>query len=411
LLWNYGAAGVINIDSVEVRVFATEMVYVAEGNYCLGDGNGSARSLNSFQLKSPQNNYALITDGWSHLINTGGLYSSGSVDDNTVTNDGIRISGIGGLDMNDDKVADYPNFPTGYKGFYCMKYKVTQGQYTDFLNTVCASDTTASVMNDVQNPVNPYALKSIPKQLQAVWRFLEFFYNGGPDPNDTKRHSITFDSLQSRFIVSRPDRAYAQMDMNKALSFSEWSGLRPMSELEFEKACRGPIPPYYAYPDREDKAWGVDTAYAPNNYNGALTFSGAENGTEFFADYDADKRNYDPTFYSTIDGDGGQGPYRVGIYATNTSTRISSGASYYGIMDFSKITSEIVVPLGSARYREFNYSVNGKGVLSAFGNHSSFPNLTERVPETVNRFYSTSTRGGTNGFDGFRAVRLAPSDN
>src|SRR4051794_30700617 len=28
LLWNYGAAGVTNIDSVEVRMFATEMVYV-----------------------------------------------------------------------------------------------------------------------------------------------------------------------------------------------------------------------------------------------------------------------------------------------------------------------------------------------------------------------------------------------
>lgn len=32
-LWNYGADGFSNIDSVELRFFATEMVFVPEGNF------------------------------------------------------------------------------------------------------------------------------------------------------------------------------------------------------------------------------------------------------------------------------------------------------------------------------------------------------------------------------------------
>ena len=70
LLWNYGADGVTKIDSVEIRVFATEMVYVPEGSFAIGDGNGTQRSSNSFQLKNAPNNYAVITNLWSPLINT-----------------------------------------------------------------------------------------------------------------------------------------------------------------------------------------------------------------------------------------------------------------------------------------------------------------------------------------------------
>lgn len=417
LLWNYGAAGVTNIDSVEVRVFATEMVYVPQGNYCLGDGNGTQRSSYSFQQKNAPNNYAVISDKWSPLINTddgsGSAYSPVH-DDITIFKNGFRISGTQGLDLNDDKTADNPDYPTGYKAFYCMKYKVTQGQYADFLNTPYANDTSAYALNSYldqhRDYYNPGRYNTVPKELRA------YYWVIGDDMNytfpDRARNTIIFDSLTLKFNVTRPDRAYGRMNLPKSLSFADWLGLRPMSELEFEKACRGPLPPKL-----NERAWGDDSQYPASLPSYPFNFSGPENGTEVFSDYDVSKRNMDPVGSSpsaspTTGGDGGSGPYRVGIYATNTSSRVSSGSSYYGITDLSKITSEIVIPLSNSAYRTHSFFSVGKGILSAFGYSYRFSNLDAPVPETTIKFTYTSARGNmSNLYAGFHAARLAPSDN
>jgi hypothetical protein len=420
LVWNYGSAGVANIDSVEVRVFATEMVFIPQGNYCLGDGNGTSRSDNAFQLKSARDNYAVITDKWSPLINTSNpSYGFSPVgDDAAVYINGIRISGLDGIDMNNDKVADFPNFPTGYRSFYCMKYKVTQGQYADFLNTVCANDTATAALDAYLNqPVSQYfgisKLEAAPKELKAIWLKLGDLLG----VTDDQRHTIKFDPPQLKFTVSRPDRAYSLMDMNKGLAFSEWFGLRPMSELEFEKTSRGPLPPVL-----NEKSWGEDSKI-PLYYSAvstSLTLSGIENGTEYFSNYDITKRNFLPyspngSFNSVTGGDGGVGPYRVGIYANDTSSRLSSGAGYYGVMDMSKISGEFVLPVSTAENRSFNYNTNGKGVLSAIGNNYSFvTTFGTSFPSSIFRNYFVSKRGNINptlSNSGFRAVRLAPSDN
>jgi hypothetical protein len=421
LLWNYGAAGVVNIDSVEVRVFATEMVYIPQGNYCLGDGNGASRSDNSFQLKNSPNNYAVINDKWSALINTyNPNYVFSAPDDAVVNASGIRISGLNGIDINNDKVAEFPNYPTGYRIFYCMKYKITQGQYTDFLNTVCANDTTLTAIENYLKQPNQYftygKLQGIPKQLLAVWVRLADYLTWAPA--DVQRYSIALDSVQAKFTVSRPDRAYDVMDMNRGLSFSEWFGLRPMSELEFEKTNRGPLPAVF-----NERSWGQDSqipvAFVGGFVN--LKLSGIENGTEVFSDYDITKRNYLPFnprsvgVFTVTGGDNGVGPYRVGIYANDTSSRVSSGAGYYGVMDMRKISGEYVLPLSTVENRSFNYNMNGKGVLSALGNNYSFSTaFGPSFSSTIFKNYFVSKRGNINptlGNYGFRAVRVAPTDN
>ena len=121
LLWNYGADGVGAIDSVEIKVFATEMVYVPSGSYVLGDGDGKQTKSNAaFQMKNNPFNYVSVTDKWSPIINTnnGDIY----LEDINTRIDGFRISGVNGLDINRDKISEFPDYPTGYKAFYCMKY-------------------------------------------------------------------------------------------------------------------------------------------------------------------------------------------------------------------------------------------------------------------------------------------------
>ncbi len=414
LFWDYGAAGVTNIDSVEVRVFATEMVYVPQGSYCLGDGNGSQYSAASFHLKNSLN-YSVINDKWSPLINT---YSSSSEynranDDDILYNQGIRISGINGIDINNDKVTDYLNYPTGYKSFYCMKYKVTQGQYTDFLNTIFSTDTSSSALDYfVSTNTDPNKLKAVPKALKAVWYPLaDYLYS---TPTDYNRNTILLDTIQIKFIVLRPDRAYGIMDIKKSLSFSDWAGLRPMSELEFEKSCRGPLPSVFY-----EKPWGYDSMYVQDNSNYYEPFklSGTENGTEFFLDYNITRRNLEPSINGTVNGDGGVGPYRVGIYATDTSSRVSAQASYYGIMDLIKNTAELIIPANDAISRTLNYNINGQGVLTPFGLNYRFRNIQNNFSQTIPLSYVksngvTSWRGGSGAvYYGFRAVRSAPSDN
>jgi len=437
-LWNYGNDGVTNIDSAEVRVFATEMVYVSEGMFSIGDGNGQQRSFYSFQLKNAPNNYVTITDKWSPLINTFINNNTGGIDDINLYRDGIRVSGLDGLDIDGDKSSDYTNFPTGYRAFYAMKYEVTQGQYADFLNTLSLKDT-----NNNMFYVDTFRLKRVhPKHKQALQNLDPFL---GNIPTESYRHTISLDTVEVKYRVSRPDRAYGMSNQIHFVSFIDWAGLRPMTELEFEKACRGPLPPYYWTPTgitmRNDTtikwfggdwAWGNDTTTPrTNNFYGGqniLNFSGIENGTESFTNYNILKRYINPQGSASIlgniagmftftGGDDGRGPFRVGIFANDSSSRISSGASYYGIMDMSKNVNEIVISISTNSARTLSYKMHGDGILNASGQSQDFFNTNLMGP--INSTFlmksgEVSNRSGNysqQGFNGFRGVRTAIADN
>ncbi len=438
LLWHYGADLVTNIDSVEVKLFATEMVYVPGGSFALGDGNGSLKSNSAFQLKNAPNNYVMITEQWSPLINTKNNNELSGQDDITLFNDGVRISGLQGLDINNDKIADLPDFPTGYRSFYCMKYDVTQGQYTDFLNTLSLRDssTFSPFLSDTVR------LKRINPKYKLALRRLDVFYFS--KPLNPLRHTIALDTVQGKYTVTRPDRAIGNTSPEQALSFNDWAGLRPISEPEFEKAARGPMAPVYkkissyAISDSSlgwsgfDWAWGNDTLsnrVTSYNANLILNYNGVENGKEFFTNYNYLKRYFNPLFANssrnptaTIErrftgGDQEDGPYRVGIFATDSSDRIISGASYYGIMDLSKGVGKNVVSMGLETGRSQSFKKHGDGYLNAYGNHEplefSSINLSFGIASAsfIYRLEAVSNRNNNSTYTGIRCVRTAPSDN
>ena len=116
-------------------------------------------------------------------------------------------------------------------------------------------------------------------------------------------------------------------------------------------------------------------------------------------------------------GDDGRGPFRVGIFANDSSSRISSGASYYGIMDMSKNVNEIVISISSNSARTLSYKMHGDGILNASGQSQDFfnNNLMGSINSTfLMKSGEVSNRSGNylqQGFTGFRGVRTATADN
>ena len=234
----------------DVRVIAIEMVFIPQGAFYAGD----ATSPNSIRTSTADNSPIQIAS--EAALPT--------------------ISSFG-----DGNYSLTANFRKGFAAFYIMKYEISQGQYTDFLNTI--------------------------GQLQASNRF--------PNVYGTNRNRVGYNTITTEYYTDRPDRAMNYISWSDFVAYLDWAALRPLTELEYEKACRGPLAPV-----PNEYAWGT------TSYTAGFTLSGAEDGTETFTDPGANMRLI---IDNITGGDGGQGPVRVGIFATpTTDTRAAAGASY-----------------------------------------------------------------------------------
>ena len=311
--WNYGADGVADDANVDIKVFGIEMCFVPEGNFYLGDG-GSPNSNSCFE--GTDNNPVQISND-EVIVRMDGTYSAGG---DVTLQSGVKVDGDGGICTTGTGVIDNANYPTGYKAFYCMKYGITQGQWVDFCNTITSA------------------------QASQLW-FIE----------SNSRHG-TLGGSYPDFTTSRPDRNYNYYSVMDGMAYADWAGLRPMTELEFEKACRG-----NQNAIANEYAWGTNTI-CPDT---SLTISGTEDGTETITtDVSNGACHYGCNELSG--GDGGYGPLRAGIFAESTTDRKGSGATFYGIMEMSGNLEERPVTLGNLTGRGFTGS-HGDGIITIDG--------------------------------------------
>ncbi len=294
LVWDYAADGVTSAATVRVKAFAIEMCYIPQGAFSLGSGGAETSAFYSYPTTT--NPYTVSSEGAITVgTSAGNLY--------------YPSSPYGG-----DQSGPVPAaFPKGYNAFYIMKYEASQGQYADFLNTITST--------------------------QASARY--------PNSNASYRHTIS--GSHPNYSASRPDRACNYLSWLDLAAYADWAALRPMSELEFEKACRGT-----ASAVANEYAWGNTTITQ------ATTITGAENGTETVNG----NCSYGSATYGG--GDGGQGPLRCGIFATGSSTRESAGASYYGVMELSGCLWKRPVTVGNSTGRGFT-GLQGDGSLATNG--------------------------------------------
>jgi formylglycine-generating enzyme required for sulfatase activity len=292
LRWDYGSDGIAGGTNVEVKVFAIEMVRVLEGAFNAGGGGGTS------------------------------AFTSTTISTATATTAPSGIGTLGG------EAGGYPtgqtapanaSWPNGYNAFYCMKYEVTQQQYVDFLNTLTQTQVDARK------------------------------YTGS-----TSRYAITGTAVGS-YSTTNPNVACNFLSWADDAAYADWSGLRPMTELEFEKACRGPLLAVSG-----EFAWGTATL-ASSVYT--LSNVGASNeGIETNYSTTAGNAMCSPTM--AMSG----GPLRVGIFSANglNSGRVSAGASYWGIMELSGNLCERSVTIIYPKARAFT-GTHGDGVLDTNG--------------------------------------------
>ena len=256
---------------------------------------GSGGSETSAFRDGQSNNPFLVTNA---TINFGA--ASGNL--NTLTND-VTPGAIPAA------------FPTGAKAFWIMKYECTQQQYVDFLNHL---DLAAATVNKTDVIT-------------------------GTHPN---------------LVAPQPERGIGQLGFNSTAALADWSCLRPYSEMEFEKVCRGANTP--AVPN--EYPWG-NTSFVQLV---SVSNAGAVNETV------SNPANANVNIYS-------YGlPARVGSFARNTnSTRTSSGAAFYGVMNMADNLREITIS-ATQEGVFLDAAVHGDGYLNTNGDGKS------NIPEWTN---------------------------
>jgi hypothetical protein len=175
-----------------------------------------------------------------------------------------------------------------------------------------------------------------------------------PNLNNNTRHTITFNTTLGRYEAGEPNRGGNYLSFEDVTAYLDWAALRPITELEYEKATRGTLPVLAG-----QWAWGSKAA---SNLTNVLTLNGPENGTETVnTPANANIRLGNTPLGGVAPGQE-WGPVGCGIFArNNTPTRTTTGAAYWGGMEWSGNVAELVISIFATTYT----GQWGNGMLNA----------------------------------------------
>ncbi len=364
--WSYGQDGLSDATASAAntltRVYGIEMVNVPDGAFFAGDGSSSS-DYRFKQGSADDQPWYVRSENAITTTNTatGGFY--------------YQSTGAPGEDPTGSSFLVSNSFPKGYKSFYLMKYELTEGEWVSFFNTLspAARDN-----------------RDITSSLQG----------GKGSSGVVNRNTISWDPAKPMFPAStqRPSRAMTYISWPDAAAFADWAALRPMTELEFEKAARGadihPVPDEFAWGSASHQAAAASGIYPDQD----------EVGTEALLDGSANL-NRNLLGWSSGDGrfggpaEGQKGALRAGIFAEASSSRQTSGAGYYGNMELSGNVTEPAVTVGRSEGRQFLGS-HGDGELSILAGYEGgatnvdWPGIDQNADHGVTGTLGIGYRGG-----------------
>lgn len=310
-------------NTIEVQLFAVEMVYVPTGSFYVGDS-----------------------------VSQKHLYHASSGAPFYIENESlIAVDSVAGLWAKENSLTENipASFPKGYNGFYAMKYEISQDQYVAFLNSL--------TLVQQQNRV-----KTSPTSSSRSFAFYSgnnvYNRNGiviqQPGVLSTQTPALFAVDGNNNGVYNEPadggNRACNFLNYEDLLAYLDWAGLRPMTELEFEKMARGPLQPI-----EKEFAWGTPYVIDANT---VINDGEASEKVQEIGD--------DSIGLASHGYIGLAGGLRNGFAATANANRTQAGASYYGVMELSGNLWEYVVKaLNQGLVFTGN---NGDGELDISGN-------------------------------------------
>ena len=328
------------------KVLGTEMVHVPAGSFYIGDGD-----YDSYEFKLKQ----ITNVDQSNGISLYYYYNGSSTTYYNITS----------------------SFPMGVNAFYCMKYEITQGQYVDFLNSLTIAQQVARTTVDPTSSAGTYAMEASGANRNRIviatpgTGIIPATYACNLNVNNGYNSSDDGQSIACNYLSDHDLFAYL-----------DWSGLRPMTELEFEKVCRGPQQPVL-----DEYPWG-NTVITPVNLS---NFVNPGTVSEGFNNTATGLSNYNKVL---------DGPVRVGFAATGSTSRITASASYYGAMNMGDNVLDKAIKANSS----FDFSlgtgdldVNGNTTISKWVNSYIFnKGGSWTTPSTNQHEIQTSSRSNSN---------------
>lgn len=294
------------------KVYGVEMVNIPQGDFQVGDGTSAS------------------------------TYSSTTITSSSQSG-GLSAAILGGASVNIPAT-----YPMGYNSFYSMKYEVTQEQYVEFLNTLTYNQQKERVIIDPIVASGTGAFTTGNQYRNGI----TLLTSGN---NSTLPAVFACDATAGveNNVDDGQNIAMNYMSWADLAAYLDWSALRPMTELEFEKICRGTAPRVAGeYP------WGTTdfnpytSASLTNGLRANETIATVINGRSLYSNAAIYTSNY--------------GPSRVGVFATGSTGRSSSGASYYGVMEMSGNVWERAITTGNAAGAAYTGAL-GDGELTVFG--------------------------------------------
>lgn len=352
LCWQRASDQVADGAKVTVKVCALEMVHVPQGAFWVGDGLMDAAQF--YAGGGGSNPFKINGEAEIAIGPAAGSLFYGKIET---------------WEWSGDQAGVLPAaFPKGYAAFYGMKYELAQAQYVDYLNTLTTN------------------------QVNVRW---DSWWAGIVKQGFWPTRACGIKKENGAYVTSFPFKAAGFLRWPDQVAYLDWAGLRPMTELEFEKACRGPLTPVAG-----EFAWG-DTK--------AVEVQGLANeGTPDERPINFEKAN--------LAGDRVQ-LMRGGCLGQGTGSRHFMGAGYYGMTELSGSQCEPAISAGSVKGREFT-GRHGDGALNEVGDADvpNWPGLDAKGAgwrggtTSGRRMAALGGAGDTDGhiMYGVRGVRTAP---
>ena len=322
-------AAPVPANTSAVRIFAIEMVHIPEEAFYLGD----TASNDCFRRGDVNEAFHVTSEV---AINVG--------------TSGIELYGGGSVPPGGPIPVDYPK---GYEEFYVMKYELSQDQYTGFLNCLSYDQQVTRTATSPESSAGTFALASGSGFRNGI--VIEYSGTVGFSP---ARYGLDGDGDGQ---VNEPEdggtRACNWLKWDDLAAYLDWAALKPLTEFQFEKVCRGPLQSVPL-----EFAWGTSIITDANT----VMFDGTPD--EMATDTLAVGAGLGSHGYA-----GPQGPLRSGFGASSGSDRLQAGAGYYGVFELSGNVWELCVAVTASGLVYDGSSGDGLITEDGFADVPSWP--------------------------------------